>query len=308
MSATAFLSRRRSAFTLIELLVVIAIIAILIGLLLPAVQKIREAANRMKCTNNVKQVSLGTINCADTNQGLLPPSVGLYSGLAPADGNSDGGMWLHILPYIEQDNLFKQTLEPAGGPSTGRNGGRATYTQWNTAVQNSRISVYICPSDNTQSTSRPGRSSYGQNGLIFRHSYRWGGVGMATYPSSLSDGTSNTIFFAEKLAWCNSGAYPDNFWPDWGPIFYSPDHGFNPVPNSGPTIGANYVPQFQPPPDPTQAGRRICDGQRGSSMHTGGIVTGMGDGSVRTVGRGVSGTTFYFAITPAGGDVLGSNW
>ena len=303
MSATAILSRRRPAFTLIELLVVIAIIAILIGLLITDVQKIREAANRMKCTNNIKQLSLGTINCADTNQGLLPPSVGLYSGLAPADGNSDGGMWLHILPYIEQDNLFKQTLEPAGGPNTGRNGGRATYTQWNSAVQNSRISTYICPSDNTQSTSRPARSSYGQNGIIFRHSYRWGSVGMATYPSSMSDGTSNTVMFAEKLAWCNSGSYNDNFWPDWGPVFASPDLGFNPVPNSGANIGANMVPQFQP----TGNAPAICEGQRASSKHTGGIVTGLGDGSVRTVGRGVSGTTWYFALTPAGGETL-SNW
>src|SRR4051812_35556558 len=108
VSATTFLSRRRPAFTLIELLVVIAIIAILIGLLLPAVQKIREAANRMKCTNNIKQMSLGTINAADTNQGNLPPSVGLWPGPGtPSAGQSDGGLHLHILPYIEQDNLYK---------------------------------------------------------------------------------------------------------------------------------------------------------------------------------------------------------
>src|SRR6516165_3397113 len=105
------------AFTLIELLVVIAIIAILIGLLLPAVQKVREAAARMSCSNNLKQIDLATINCADAHQGLLPPGLGLYPIPLPSPSNGSGSVFFHILPYAEQANLYNTTFDPTGTAS-----------------------------------------------------------------------------------------------------------------------------------------------------------------------------------------------
>src|SRR5688500_4042128 len=93
---------RRRGFTLIELLVVIAIIATLIGLLVPAVQKVREAASRIKCANNLKQLGLAAHHYHDVHQ-HLPPAIGYYPPVAGALGS----YFFHLLPYVEQDPLYK---------------------------------------------------------------------------------------------------------------------------------------------------------------------------------------------------------
>lgn len=136
----------RRAFTLIELLVVIAIIAILIGLLLPAVQKIRAAANRMKCSNNLKQIGLGLHNYYDVN-GRFPPG-GLCQRPDDPGGENwgvDRGTWMvYLLPYVEQDNMFK--LWPQDAVNTDSGGifrSRLIAQQGNLKAPK----VYICPSD-----------------------------------------------------------------------------------------------------------------------------------------------------------------
>lgn len=160
--------RMRSGFTLIELLVVIAIIAILIGLLLPAVQKIREAANRMKCSNNLKQLALAAHNYEATN-GILPPGfLGTHpSGMpygqdspitrSPQNYNAPCvGVLVHLMPYYEQDNLFRIMMSGPGVPANYLDPQATNNTPywgypsfWDNRT--ARISTLICPSDNAQS-------------------------------------------------------------------------------------------------------------------------------------------------------------
>src|SRR6266699_1067509 len=209
---------RRKAFTLIELLVVIAIIAILIGLLVPAVQKVREAAARAKCSNNLKQQTLATHNCNDAN-GRLPPQAGTFAGAY------FGPLYFHILPYIEQDNAWKMAawldFSAAVGTVTPNPGSTVNigviWPTWDsvnisnrTFLRQTRIAVYQCPSDPSLGSCLDwcdGDSSYAGNFQVFggaanvNSKTNWDG--QARLPATFQDGTSNTILFAEKHARCD---------------------------------------------------------------------------------------------------------
>jgi prepilin-type N-terminal cleavage/methylation domain-containing protein len=203
---------RRSGFTLIELLVVIAIIAILIGLLLPAVQKVREAAARLQCQNNLKQLGLAAHNYL-SNYKVLPPG---YDGPNPninyplpghlTAGNPKWvGVLVYLLPYVEQDNIYKQLRTMNDSSYTG--------TWWQTnpdwTLAHSQISIFLCPSDPVD----PGGITAGSAALM--HSYTPPGVKppntaagavMYYFPGEKTLGKSNYIGVAGP-GWSDGATY-----------------------------------------------------------------------------------------------------
>jgi prepilin-type N-terminal cleavage/methylation domain-containing protein/prepilin-type processing-associated H-X9-DG protein len=336
----------RSAFTLIELLVVIAIIAVLIALLLPAVQKVRDAANRTQCTNNLKQMALGVQSANDTN-GTVPPIFGAYPcqelGSAAGEGfnGNRGNVQFYLLPYIEQDAMYKLGIN-ASGVASSSNGG----TEYNA------VKTYICPSDPSMpsggvipsttgnSAQHWGATTYAANALVFGSTQKLPpaspGVpnvqlttvanALPTFtihkiPDSFPDGTSNTIFFTEKFAQCgnSNGSYGSH----WAASYYPPptttaQTGLSPCPTSGSNTYDCWAPDvayftfslgmsamFQVQPTPYQTN---CDYTRASSPHTGGINAAMGDGSVRFVAASVQPLTWWGALVPNDGLPMPSDW
>lgn len=197
-------SRRRPAFTLIELLVVIAIIAILIGLLLPAVQKVRAAAQRTQCQNNLKQIALGIHNYHDA-RGLLPPGVSNPNAPANAPATAAGGNWtwaIFVLPYIEQGALYSQINPDVN--TTGPNSTAAIQASPLLPALQTPVKTYMCPADPVGPLNK---RFYG--GLLAKNNYmaNAGKTGSFIYYNSdklrvkwasVSDGLSNTLLTGER--------------------------------------------------------------------------------------------------------------
>jgi prepilin-type N-terminal cleavage/methylation domain-containing protein len=280
--------RRWRGFTLIELLVVIAIIAILIGLLLPAVQKVREAANRAQCQNNLKQMALASVNAADSNQGLLPPGDGMYPSQIQSNYNSYASVFFHILPYMEQKGAYQATLQ--NSDPHGQNGNHLTYSPfWN--VLNVKVKSYLCPSD--PSILLTG-GQWNSNALSYAYNAQSFPIDWSShlkYPASFFDGTAYTIFFTDQNSQCTG------FWPDWGPSICDANWPQPTGPASMFIVKPyNYC--------PFGGGNQYV----AISPHIAAINVGMADGSVRSVSQNVNPNTWWSAMTIAGGETVGVDW
>jgi prepilin-type N-terminal cleavage/methylation domain-containing protein len=280
--------RRRSGMTLLELLVVIAIIAVLLGLLLPAVQKVREAALRIQSTNNLRQIITATHNFASDHEGSLPTIDGSPSG--PNPGQS---LWIALLPYVDQANAY------------------AGYLGKGQEVYSVTIKTYISPADPTFTGTVTGIASYAANAQAF-----WGSPGLAR---TFADGTSNTLAFAEHYAqncdytkfWFDvSEADPSVHratFADGGPAVnrFANDGDYYPI-TTGPPPTSQWLDgltfQVAPKPGPD------CNTHMAQTPHRSGMLVAIADGSVRQLAPAMSPTTYWGAITPARGEVLGSDW
>lgn len=271
----------RQAFTLVELLVVIAIIGVLIALLLPAVQQARAAARRMETMNKFKQIGLATHNFHDTF-GDLPPSVVTDDDLR----YNRGSALLLILPYVEQNALGRQAFDTGD-----------FY-----AVYREPVPLYNNPTDWTNGGNPTlvdgGWGTYGVTGFAANYTamgYMNDNEDKSKDFASITDGTSNTIFYAEKFTKCqtstnyyNIWAYGDASWYEWNPVFAAyitgPASKFQVNPSSGNASAT-------------------CNPQLAQSPRSSGILVALGDGSTRHLNATIDEDTWWALCTPDQGEI-----
>jgi len=307
-----FSSPQRSSkgFTLIELLVVIAIIAILIGLLLPAVQKVREAASRLKCQNNVKQLSIGFHAFHDSKQALP-------AGMSPGTVNYGDlyccwGTWqIAIMPFIEQEAAFKIYQNYGGDDSTGPRYGTGVNVQ----VTQRRYAVLTCPTEDSPNapigsmTSHNYAINYGNTTIYQVPTVTVGGVtitfGEAPFNpnvgsplSHISDGTSNTLLISEVIQGQRADLRGFGWWGPASGIttFAGPN-------SSTPDVPPQNCDPAAPNPPCTTATASNGSNQFARSRHSGGVNAGMVDGSIRFVTNNIAIATWRALGTARGGEV-----